>query len=269
MIALRQLVGRRHGRVAILLIGLSLAGQRTWPTEITPVNKRSDYEFMSPATKAIQDDDSSNPGMFGVVDGEALWNRKDGSDQRSCADCHANAHESMRGLAARYPKFDTTRNRVMNLEARINVCRTEHQNATPFAFESKELLALAAFVANQSRGLPVNVAAEGPAKPSFDAGRALFERRQGQLNISCAQCHDDNWGRHLAGNIIPQAQPTGYPIYRLEWQGLGSLQRRLRNCLFGMRAAAYPYGASEYIELELFLAWRANGLKVETPAVRP
>jgi sulfur-oxidizing protein SoxA len=115
----------------------------------------------------------------------------------------------------------------------------------------------------------IEVAIDERLKPFFDAGRELFEGRQGQLNISCAQCHDDNWGKRLAGNVIPQAQPTGYPAYRLEWQEIGSLRRRLRNCLTGMRAEPYADGAIEYVELELYMAWRASGLRIETPAVRP
>jgi L-cysteine S-thiosulfotransferase len=91
----------------------------------------------------------------------------------------------------------------------------------------------------------------------------------GQINMSCAQCHDDNWGRKLAGAPVPQGHPNGYPVYRLEWQSLGSLQRRLRNCMSGMRAEPYPYGAPENVDLELYLMWRANGLKMEAPAVRP
>ncbi len=75
----------------------------------------------------------------------------------------------MRGAAARYPAFDAARKRLVDLEARINICRTQHENATPFAFESKELLALAAFVANQSRGLPIHVAVDEPAKTSLVA----------------------------------------------------------------------------------------------------
>ena len=91
----------------------------------------------------------------------------------------------------------------------------------------------------------------------------------GQLNFSCAQCHEDNWGKHLGSAPIPQAHANAYPIYRLEWQGMGSLQRRLRNCMSGMRALAFPYGAQEFIELELYLAQRARGMPVETPGVRP
>ena len=100
-------------------------------------------------------------------------------------------------------------------------------------------------------------------------GQGLYEQRQGQLNFSCANCHDDNWGRRLASSAIPQSHPTGYPLYRLEWQSMGSLQRRLRNCMAGVRAEPYPYGAREYVDLELFLMTRARGMPLETPAVRP
>ena len=107
-----------------------------------------------------------------------------------------------------------------------------------------------------------------PGKLDDLAGRVEL-RRQGQLNLACAQCHDERYGRKLAGSPIPQGQATGYPIYRLEWQGLGSLQRRLRNCAIGVRAEPYPLGAPELVELEYYLMWRAPGMKLETPAVRP
>jgi sulfur-oxidizing protein SoxA len=68
---------------------------------------------------------------------------------------------------------------------------------------------------------------------------------------------------------VTQALPTGYPIYRLEWQSVGSLQRRLRNCITGMRALNYDFGAPELVELELYLMSRARGMPIETPAVRP
>ena len=110
---------------------------------------------------------------------------------------------------------------------------------------------------------------DGELRPFFDLGSGLFHRRQGQLNLSCSQCHDDNWGKRLAGAVIPQAHPTGYPIYRLEWQSLGSLQRRLRNCMTGVRAEPYEYGATEAVALELYLMARARGMALETPAVRP
>jgi sulfur-oxidizing protein SoxA len=117
--------------------------------------------------------------------------------------------------------------------------------------------------------VPIAPAIDERTKPFLESGRAAFHRRQGQLNLACRQCHDDNWGRRLAGNVVPQGHPTGYPLYRLEWQSLGSLQRRLRNCLTGIRAEGYEYGAPELVDLELYLMWRARGMRIETPAVRP
>ncbi len=175
----------------------------------------------------------------------------------------------MKGVAARYPALDPARGRLVNLDQRINLCRTEQQKAAPLALEGRELLALSAYVARQSRGLPVEIAIDERTKPFLDAGRETFHRRQGQLNLACAQCHNDRWGTKLAGNTIPQAHPTGYPLYRLEWQGLGSLQRRLRNCFIGVRAEPFAYGAPEFVEIELYLMWRARGMKLEAPGVRP
>jgi L-cysteine S-thiosulfotransferase len=248
---------------------LTLLAGTAFTGEIPQAERRSGYDFMSRETRAMQDDDATNPGMLGVLEGGTLWARTAGTAGRACADCHGDGRASMKGVAARYPAFDATLKRPVNLEQRINLCRTERQQAPALAYESRELLALTAFVARQSRGLPIDIAIDGRVQPFLDNGRAAFYRRQGQLNLACSQCHDDNWGKRLAGNTIPQAHPTGYPVYRLEWQSLGSLQRRLRNCLVGIRAELYEYGAPELVELELFLMWRARGMAIETPGVRP
>jgi L-cysteine S-thiosulfotransferase len=253
-----------------LLVGMfSLVAAAAVAAEIVPEARRSGLDFAAPETRAMQDDDTTNPGMLWVLQGETLWGTKTGDAGRSCADCHGDARVSMKGVAARYPAFDQALARPLDLEQRINQCRTEHQRAEPLGWESGDLLALTAFVANQSRGLPISARSDPQLRPAVDLGAELFHRREGQLNLSCSQCHDDNWGKRLAGNVIPQAHPSGYPLYRLEWQSLGSLQRRLRNCLSGMRAEPYPYGAPEYAALELYLRSRAAGLPVETPAVRP
>jgi L-cysteine S-thiosulfotransferase len=256
-------------RVAGIALAIVLLTAAALAAEVPLTERKSGYDFMGRETRAMQDDDTANPGMLWVLDGEALWTRKDGAATQSCADCHGDARTSMKGVAARYPAFDAARGRPVDLEQRINICRADRQRATPFAAENKDLLALQAFIARQSRGMPIEIADDERTKPFLQAGREMFEQRQGQLNLSCAQCHDDNWGQKLAGAPIPQGHPNGYPIYRLEWQTLGSLQRRLRNCLFGMRAISYPFGAPENVDLELYLMWRARGMPFEAPAVRP
>lgn len=256
---------RRAGTAvgALVIAAAASAGEAPEP------DRRSGYDFMSRETRAMQDDDTANPGMLWVLEGGALWTRKAGAAGRACADCHGDARATMQGVAARHPSFDAARGRPINLEQRINLCRTDRQEAPPFAWESRELLALTAHVARQSRGLPVAIAIDPRTQPFLDAGRATYLRRQGQLNLACSHCHDANAGRQLAGNVIPQAHPTGYPLYRLEWQSLGSLQRRLRNCLAGIRADPYPQGSPELVDLELYLMWRARGMTFEAPAVRP
>ncbi|MBM3546090.1 MAG: sulfur oxidation c-type cytochrome SoxA [Alphaproteobacteria bacterium] len=245
---------------------LLLAAQAS--AEIPEAERRSGYHDMSPSVQAMQDDDMANPAMLWVLDGEKFWNQRQGAANESCADCHGEAAR-MAGVAARYPAFATDANAPVNLDQRINLCRTEQQKAPAFEYESRELLSLNALVSMQSREQQIAPPSDPRLLPFTQAGAEAFNRRQGQLNLSCAQCHEDNRGRKLAGATIPQAHPTGYPIYRLEWQSLGSLQRRLRNCLIGMRAEPYAYGAPEYVALELYLMKRAAGMPFEAPGVRP
>lgn len=253
--------------LALPVVGVS--GQSAdLPTGIRSEQKRSGYSFLSRETQAMQDDDQANPGMLWVQEGKSLWAGAAGAAGKSCASCHRDAAVSMKGVAARYPAFDARAGRVINLDQRINLCRVERQQAPPLAYESEELLALTAYVAHQSRGMPTGIAIHGPARPFFEAGRAFFLTRRGQLNLACNQCHEGHWGRQLRSEPISQGYGNAYPAYRLEWQTIGSLQRRLRNCNIGVRAEPYPYGAQEYVNLELYLAWRGQGLPIETPGVR-
>ena len=254
---------------ALLAAGFALAAVTAAVAEIAPEARRSGDDFVSPEIRAMQNDETANPGMLWVLQGETLWAGKAGAAARSCQDCHGDAVASMKGVAARYPAFDAVLARSLDLEQRINRCRTEHQRAEPLAWESEDLLALTAFIARQSRGLPIAVATGPELRPFLDLGKELFRQREGQLNLSCSQCHDDNWGKRLAGSVIPQGHPTGYPIYRLEWQSLGSLQRRLRGCMTGVRAQPFDYGAPQAVALELYLVERARGMPMDAPAVRP
>jgi sulfur-oxidizing protein SoxA len=256
----------RAARAALGLVSLFAA---TWAVAQGALEmRRSGYQDMGPALKQMQDDDTANPGMLFVQVGAQLWSKPAGASGKSCADCHGEV-TGMKGVAARYPAIPPGADKPVDLAGRLNLCRAGRQQAEPWPAENRDLLALEALVAHQSRGEPIEPPADPRLAPFRERGAGLWRRRQGQLNLSCAICHDDNAGKQLAGVVIPQAHPTGYPIYRLEWQGLGSLKRRLRNCLVGVRADAWPFDAIEYVELETYLMDRARGLKIETPAVRP
>jgi len=220
----------------------------------------SGFDFMSPATQALQKDDAQNPGFLWLKDGQQRFDS-------SCQRCHTAA--SLRGVAARYPAMDSLLGKPVTLSARINLCQTRHVKGKPLAPESEALLGLETYVAHQSRGQPVQPPVDPRLAPFVQQGRKLYDHRIGQLDFSCAQCHDQQAGRRLAGSTIPQAHPTGYPLYRLEWQGVGSLQRRLRHCMSGVRAQPYAFASDELTALELYLMQRAAGMPIETPAVRP
>jgi sulfur-oxidizing protein SoxA len=221
--------------------------------------------FLTPDTRALQADDFANPGYLWVERGEELF----AEGENSCSTCHAASSEgALAGAAARYPQFDAGEDTLVNLEGRINLCRQRYQQQPALAYESQDLLALAAYVTSLSRGLAKNVSIEGEAAAYFQMGRAYYFQRRGQLNLACNQCHDDNWGKQLRGDTISQGHPSAWPAYRLEWQTFGSLHRRIRDCDSGVRAKPFPAGSEIYRSLELYLAWRMRQLPLESPGIR-
>lgn len=248
------------GAFVIWLLGLS-------PTALAELRPGS--AFLSEAMRATQDDPGRNPGWLWVEQGAQLYTQPPGNKRPACAACHGADPLALRGVATRYPQRDAGDGALLNLELRIERCRSRHQDQPGFGYESDELLALTAYVAQQSRGLPMQVQVTPAIAADLKAGQDFFTRRQGQLNLACTQCHDDLAGRKLRGDTISNAVASGFPAYRLEWNRLGSLHRRLRACSLGVRAVQFPYGSLEYLQLELYLAVRAAGLPVETPALRP
>jgi sulfur-oxidizing protein SoxA len=252
--------------------------------------RRSGFADMSPATQAMQRDDAANPAMLWVEDGRQRF-------AADCARCHAAA--AMAGVAARYPAWDEREQRPLTLGQRIAACHRQHverpsaaaaarpsasaaptssATSTPSATsapsaalapEGEVRLSLEAYLGHLTRGQPIDPPRDERLRPWRERGRALFVQRMGQLDLACTHCHDQHAGKRLAGSVIPQGHPTGYPIYRLEWQGMGSLQRRLRGCLTGVRAEPFAWDSAESTALEVYLATRAAGMPVETPAVRP
>lgn len=274
MLVLMPAIANPQGGAAARAIDSSGGGR-------VPDARRSGLEFMGPATQALQRDDTQNPAMLWVTDGARRWHeapvvssqgvahRAAGQTPRSCADCHGEVSRSMRAVAARHPAWDPVLGGVVNLQRRINLCRERYQGLSALAPEDDALLALEALLAMQSRGVPIHEPADARLEAALERGRNLFMKPMGQLALSCAQCHDDHAGGRLGGSPIPQAHPTAYPIYRLQWQAVGSLARRLRGCMQGVRAEPFAAMSAEMIELELYLAVRAAGLPHEGPGVRP
>ncbi|MAA96691.1 MAG: sulfur oxidation c-type cytochrome SoxA [Stappia sp.] len=229
----------------------------------------SGFVYRTEETQELELDDFTNPGFLMVELGQDLWSTPEGSAGKSCESCHGDASESMKGVRAAMPKWSEAAGKPLTLEQTINACRTDRMGADAWKWESDQMLGMTAFVGLQSRGMPVKLdLAAGDMQSWWEHGKELYYTRTGQLELACANCHEDNYGNYIRADHLSQGQSNGFPTYRLKWQKLGSLHRRLKGCIKDTRAETYDVGSDELVALETYLAWRGTGLSVETPAVR-
>ncbi len=252
----------------LVVEGQTLVTEAPAPAGVELEKIYSGWRFRNPETQALQTDDFENPAMVAVDLGEELWETVDGSAGKSCQSCHEEAASSMKGVRAGYPKWSAKLNKPHTLETQINECRTERMSAEKWKWESANMLGMTAYVGLQSRGMPVKVQTDGPMADWHAKGKELYFTRVGQLNMSCANCHQENYGKMIRADHLSQGQINGFPVYRLKWGGLGSSHRRFKGCMDNIRATPYKRGSDEFIALELYLASRGEGLSVETPSVR-
>lgn len=227
----------------------------------------SGWLFRADETQTMQMDDFDNPGMIWVEAAAERWATPDGSEGKSCASCHDDPG-SMAGVKAVYPKWNEAAGKVHTLQMQINDCRVNRMGAEAWKTDSGPLLNTEALLASVSRGMPVNVAIDGPAHATWEQGKELYYSRTGQLELSCANCHEDNYGNMIRADHLSQGQVNGFPTYRLKNAKLNGVQSRFKGCVRDTRAETYKPGSSEFVALELYVASRGNGLSVEGPSVR-
>ena len=228
----------------------------------------SGWRFRSDETQALQMDDFDNPAMVFVDQAMDQWSTAEGSAGKSCADCHGDAEESMKGVRAVYPKWNEAAGEVRTLAMQINDCRENQMGAEKWKYTGGGMAAMEGLISVQSRGMPVNVATRGPVQPVWEQGRELYYTRTGQLELSCANCHEENYGNMIRADHLSQGQINGFPVYRLKNAKLNTVHARFKGCVRDTRAETYKPGSPEFIALELYVASRGNGLSVEGPSVR-
>ncbi len=227
----------------------------------------SGWHFRTDETQALQIDDFDNPAMIFVDQAADLFEAVDGAAGESCASCHDGV-ESFKGLQASMPKVDAETGKLVVLEDLINKCRTDRMEADAWKWSGGDMQGMVALIGLQSRGLPMNVAIDGDAAPYWEQGKEMYYTRYGQLELSCANCHEDNWGNMIRADHLSQGMINGFPTYRLKQAKLISRHNRFRGCIRDTRAETFAEGSDEFRALELYVASRGNGLSVETPAVR-
>jgi sulfur-oxidizing protein SoxA len=229
---------------------------------------RSGYDYLTESTREMQDDDFANPGMVEVEKGHKLFNTP-GDNGKTCATCHGENGENLNTKKiARYPVYNEEFGEPFTLQKQINLCWEDQLDNVPFIDDCAEIVALETFVRHKAKGETINVDVSGALKPYYEAGKELYNTRFGQLDMACKHCHEYNAGKRLRGQTLSQGQSNGFPEYRLGTGRITSLQRRLRECFVSFRATPFDFGAREWINLEVYLHARSNGLKIETPAVR-
>ncbi len=119
--------------------------------------------------------------------------------------------------------------------------------AKPWKWESNQMLGMAAYVGLQSRGMPVSVATDGKFKDFYEKGKKIYYTRVGQLDMSCAGCHEDNYGKMIRADHLSQGNINGFPTYRFKWQKMGSIHRRFKGCMNNIRANPYGVGSDEVV----------------------
>ena len=228
----------------------------------------SGWRFRSGETQALQTDDFDNPAMVFVDQAMDTWSKVEGSAEKSCASCHDDVEESMAGVRAVYPKWNEEAGEVRTLAMQINDCRENRMGAEKWKYTGGDMVNMTALLASVSRGLPVNVAIDGPAQSTWEEGKELYYTRTGQLELSCANCHEDSYGKMIRADHLSQGQINGFPTYRLKNTKLNSAHARFKGCVRDTRAETYNPGSPEFVALELYVASRGNGLSVEGPSVR-
>lgn len=227
----------------------------------------SGWLFRGKETRAMQADDFDNPGMIFVEKAQDAWTTVEGTEGKSCSSCHDDM-DSMAGVKATYPKWNEAAGEVRTLQMQMNDCRTERMGAEAWGYDKAPAINMEAALASVSRGLPVNVAIDGPAQSTWEKGKELYYTRTGQLELSCANCHEENYGNMIRADHLSQGQINGFPVYRLKNTKLNGSHSRFKGCIRDTRAETYKPGSEEFVALELYVASRGNGLSVEGPSIR-
>ena len=230
---------------------------------------KSGYEYIKPASRAMQDDDFENPGLLAVERGQVLFNSKQHGTGKACAACHG---EDGAGLdtrnIARYPVYNEDAADIVTLQQQISRCREHNAGSKPLPTDHPDLVDLETFVRNRAIGAAVNVQTDGPMAELLQAGEQLYKTRYGLIDMACYHCHDIYPGQMIRGQMISQGQGNGFPAYRLGTGEITNLHQRIQQCLTLMRAEPFAADSEEISLLGLYIMSRSNGLKIETPAVR-
>ncbi|MDH5546719.1 MAG: sulfur oxidation c-type cytochrome SoxA [Gammaproteobacteria bacterium] len=197
--------------------------------------------------------------------GKRLWNAPF-SNGKSYASCFKKP-----GVTNQFPRWDKEQQSVITLPLAINQCR-ESNGEKPLKYLKGDIADLLAYMAYESRGqlTKVEIPNDPGALSAYEKGKHFYYARRGQLNFSCAHCHQVAAGKFLRTESLSPSlgQHTNWPVYRSKWNELGTLHRRFIGCNNQVRAKPFEAQSEEYRNLEYFLTYMGNGLPLNGPSTR-
>ncbi len=226
------------------------------------------YSMNEDMRRQWQEKEEFPPYEFALEAGKEMFS-KPFKNGKSYADCFANGGI---GIRQNYPYFDEEEGKVVTLELAINRCR-EANGEAPYSYVKDEMASLTAYMAFTSRGKPfdIKIPDDPRALEAYENGKRYFYTRRGQLNFSCASCHVQSPGERIRAEVLAPAYGilNAMPIYRSEWNGMGTISRRLVTCNSQTRAVPLEPQSDEFRDVEYFLSYVANGLPIAGPGARP
>jgi L-cysteine S-thiosulfotransferase len=248
-----------------LLIFLAVHLHAAWAQD----KRTSGRVYLSKQLQDLQADTMRNPMSLWLERGQSLW-------QVQCKSCHGDM-TTLKRSAAIFPRLGADGKHLINLEDQILQCQQRQRNPTVASntIESDDILSLSAALYAVAKDETIAVVAPShtpTARAQWEArlksGEGIYQTRMGRMNLACMHCHDQKVGAQMRADTISQGHPTGFPIYRMSWQTVGSIDRRLRACYSGVQATVPAAGSPELRDLELFLKVRANGMPLDGPSIR-
>jgi sulfur-oxidizing protein SoxA len=225
------------------------------------------YAINADARKSWEAIEEFPPYEDELAKGEELFNTPF-ANGKTYSSCFKNGGK---GIRQNYPYFDAQSGKVKTLEAEINECRVKN-GEKPLGWKKGAIAEISAYMGSTSNGkkISISVPNDPRAVAAYERGKKHFYDKRGQLNLSCANCHQDNPGNRIRGDILSPAlgHPSHFPVYRLKWSGLGTMHRRFGGCNEQVRAKAYAAQSDEYASLEYFLNYMSNGIEVNAPSSR-
>jgi L-cysteine S-thiosulfotransferase len=176
------------------------------------------------------------------------------------------------GIRQNYPYFDAKAGEVITLELALNRCR-EANGETSLSYVKDDMASLTAYMAFTSRGKPfdIKIPDDPRALAAYQKGEEYFYTRRGQLNFACASCHVQLPGEHIRSEVLAPALGilAAMPIYRSEWNGMGTISRRFVTCNSQTRGVPLEPQDELYRDVEYYLSYMSNGLPIAGPGARP